>query len=282
MKKNYTIILGVVVSIGYILGIIYLYSKSNLGLTDLLNSLTTFVGWILALIIGFVHLHKTRGDSILALKEETRKSLQIDAFRDINSAVSEFSGILGEIYSGYAFLPGKLDLHVKNPQLFRFDKNEIMQKLHDVTLKIWNGSGNLYLSIESNEMAVLEYDHLRKYIHFVVEDLDKLAQSFIAKWGMVRIEAFSDPELRATFAAESLHVSEKAMDLQSYLFDYRIELMNGMLGDIFDRKVPNRLPLDKKHKTLSELAIRSNVLAEYKSRSEKALVPPRETGDRGR
>ena len=44
------------------------------------------------------------------------------------------------------------------------------------------------------------------------------------------------------------------MDFVSYLIDYRIELMNSMLGEIFDSTVPHRKPKDPNIKTLIEIA----------------------------
>jgi hypothetical protein len=53
-----------------------------------------------------------------------------------------------------------------------------------------------------------------------------------------------------------------------YLFDYRIELMNELLGDVFDKKVPRREPFDAKFKILTELATKSSVREEADRRDK--------------
>ena len=64
-------------------------------------------------------------------------------------------------------------------------------------------------------------------------------------------------------------ISEDLWNIESWLHDYRIELMNSMLGDIFELKVPTRKTKDPKHKTLIELATKEKVEKELKERESK-------------
>jgi len=47
--------------------------------------------------------------------------------------------------------------------------------------------------------------------------------------------------------------------------------MNSLLGEIFDKKVPERKPRDPKYKTLKELAIKEKVEKEAETRELKIL-----------
>jgi hypothetical protein len=43
---------------------------------------------------------------------------------------------------------------------------------------LWNGVIPFILAIESHEVAVIEYDHLRKFIQFRVDDAQKAIERF--------------------------------------------------------------------------------------------------------
>ncbi|MBN2180255.1 MAG: hypothetical protein JW743_12615 [Deltaproteobacteria bacterium] len=66
-------------------------------------------------------------------------------------------------------------------------------------------------------------------------------------------------------------ISSRLIDVQCYLIDYRIELMNHILGEIFDCKVPERKPHDPKFKTLKEIAIPEEVEKQFKQMEDLAL-----------
>ena len=58
----------------------------------------------------------------------------------------------------------------------------------------------------------------------------------------------------------------KVSNIGSLLFDYRIELMNNFMEDVFDKRVPDRKPLDPNIKILGELAIKNEVEEECRKR----------------
>jgi hypothetical protein len=58
----------------------------------------------------------------------------------------------------------------------------------------------------------------------------------------------------ANFEKERKAVERALFDVTMYSFDYRIELMNELLGDVFEKTVPRRTPVDPQFKTLIELA----------------------------
>ncbi|GAH05760.1 unnamed protein product, partial [marine sediment metagenome] len=64
-------------------------------------------------------------------------------------------------------------------------------------------------------------------------------------------------------------IDEDLFNISSWLHDYRIELMNSMLGDIFESKIPIRKPVDPRYKTLIKLATKEKVEKELKERESK-------------
>jgi hypothetical protein len=55
-------------------------------------------------------------------------------------------------------------------------KEQIVIAEHNIML--WNGVILFILAIESHEVAVIEYDHLRKFIQFRVDDAQKAIERF--------------------------------------------------------------------------------------------------------
>lgn len=78
-------------------------------------------------------------------------------------------------------------------------------------------------------------------------------------------------EIFLQFKEYCKEINEDLFNISSWLHDYRIELMNSMLGDIFESKVPIRKPMDPKYKTLIELATKEKVEKELKERGSKIL-----------
>jgi len=54
-------------------------------------------------------------------------------------------------------------------------------------------------------------------------------------------------------------LSEQFENIISFISDYRVDLMNHFLGNIFEKKIPERQPKDKKYKILKEIATTENI-----------------------
>jgi len=271
VKKILIYCLPLLIFLVYLYGIYYLKINKVLDVKDFINNLTIFVGWIVALLIGLIHLERTGRDNRLAKKEETRKTLEINAFREINKGITEFSSILSDISTPYVSLPGKLQLHLGNSLFFKFNKSEIDMELRKKDTEIYMGNIKFILAIESNEIAVIELDHYRKYIQFRVDDLHTIINSFLDYFSKLKILDLKTNENFDEFKKRSLEVYEKIGDIQSFLFDYRIDLMNSVLKEIFDKQVPERKPRDPKYRTLRQLAIKEEVAKEAELREIRAM-----------
>lgn len=235
---------------------------------------TTFgniVGWLIALLIAINYLQKNRRDNQIAKKEEFKKSLEIDAFREINKYIYNFSHLLGSISVYYIGIKNKLYSHGKNPEIFKFDKIEIDFQINQQVVNILKGISDFSLIIESNEIAVIQFDHFKKYIQFRVEDIKDFILDFQRYLFKKTIEDLLTKEGIFEFNKKCEKISDDLFAIQCYLFDYRIELMNSLLGDIFDAQIPVRRPKDSKYKLLTEVAIEEEVEKEARERESRHI-----------
>ena len=267
--KPYRLVLFVIC--GYTVLLIILWTRGAFSGSNFVSNTTIFIGWIVALSTAAIHLDKTRKDSQRLKKEEIRKSLEIDAFREISKSVTSFSDIIGGISYTYSNWPSKLKLHLNNPQAFRFNKAEIDLEPSQHTVKLLRGLTAFLLAIEGNEIAVIQFDHLQKYIQFRVYDINKLILNFQEYLIATKISQLRTTEGRSNFKTRCNRRYRKLNEIQNYLFDYRIELMNSMLGSIFETQVPIRKPRNTKYKILTEVATREKVEREQEARARKYL-----------
>jgi hypothetical protein len=225
------------------------------------------VGWLIALLIAINYLQKNRRDNQIAKKEEFKKSLEIDAFREINKSVTAFSEAISDISAFFRTLYSiNLFLYKSNPTIAKFNKMEIILELRKKHENLIQGVVILILAIESNEIAVIQFDHLRKYIQFQIDDITDKIDNFEQYFNKTEKEKLVSEEGYSEFKENCDEIIEYFVNIQSYLFDYRIQLMNSLLGDIFDTKVPMRKPKDPKYKLLTEVAIKEEVEKEARER----------------
>jgi len=177
-KNNFLTLLTFFIPLGYLYGVVALKRKGVLSEENFINILTIFIGWIVALLIALIHLKKTREDNLRLKEEEIRKALEIDAFREINKGITSFSSVITTISTAYLIWPNNLKLHIQTPEIFKFNKIEIDLEINQQVVNLLRGSTDFILAIESNEIAVIQFDHLRKYIQFKVDDINELIRNF--------------------------------------------------------------------------------------------------------
>lgn len=243
-----------------------LQSTGDLSMEGFVNNVSVFLGWIVALFIAWIHLQKTRRDNRNEKIYELTKTLKIDAFREINRALRDFSQKLTHISTWYGFLPGKLKLHIENQDIFKFNRTDKDVESIAHTAELHGGSAEFILAIESNEIAVIEFDHLRKFIQQQVENLNNLLRTFEEYFRKVDETTLKTIDGYNNLKEQCDGVREQIINVQCYLHDYRIELMNVILGDVFPSKVPRRKPRDPRYKTLTEVAVKEDVEKEEERR----------------
>ena len=224
------------------------------------------IGWLVALFIAINYLQKNRKDNQIAKKEELRKNLEIDAFREITKEIYKFSNLLSIISVYYISLKSQIHLYKKYPKIQKIHKAKIDFEISQHSVSILNGISNFILVIESNEISIIEFDHLRKFIQFRTEDVKELILEF-QKYFWKKTILPNKPTIEIDKKCDEL--ANEIFTLQSYLFDYRIEIMNSLLGDIFNKEVPRRKPLDPQYKILIEVATKEEVEKEAKKREAR-------------
>jgi len=228
------------------------------------------VGWLIALLIALNYLQKNRRDNQIAKKEELKKSLEIDAFREINKSVTTFCDAISDISVYFRSLYSiHLFLYRSNPTIGKFDKMETILELRKKHENLIQGLTRFLITIESNEIVVIQFDYLRKYIQFQIDDVNEKVDNFEQYFNKIEKEKLLSGKEFSEFKENCDEIIEYFTDIQSYLFDYRIILMNSLLGDTFDTKVPMRKPRDPKYKLLTEVAIKEEVEKEARERECK-------------
>ena len=263
---------------GYVIAVLLLLQFGFLPGENLLLIVTYALGWLIALLIAIIHLNRARKDNQMATKYEIRKKLEIEAYKEVNKAINDFSDTVTGISTLFFYtLPSKLKLHIQNPEIFKFDRIQIDQEIGLKRVSLYRGNSKFLLTIEANEISVIEYDFYRKYINFKTGDLYKLIDDFILYFSKVKTEELKKTQGYNEFKKRCNQINELTHDITSYLFDYRIILMNSILEEIFDKSVPRRKPLDPKYKLLTEVAIKEEVEKEEKRRSIAAIKGTKNT-----
>jgi len=267
--KKYKSILYILIL--YILSIIILSVIHVISMSDFIDNLVIFFGWIIILVIALIQLKENREDNQIAQKEEIRRSLEIDAFKETNKARYELSNSIGSMHVLFLLLPSDLLLCFKNPKANKFDKNNITLKIRLQIDNLLKSLENFIVTIENNEIALIGYHHYRLFLTFRIKDIIKKIDGFQSYFGNLTLEKLSIEENFIYFEEYCYTIRQNLSNIAVWLHDYRIELMNSMLEDIFEKKVPTRKAKDPKFKTLMELATKEKVEKESIKREKIRL-----------
>jgi len=269
---NKNIMTTILLVLLYIIAVSLLRYLGVLSGENLVLTFTATLGWLVALSIAIIHLERARRDNQAAKEYEIKKRLEIEAFKEVNKAINEFSSELTSVSILFFYsLPTSLEQHIKNPMLFKFDIMQVDQKIWTTRVNLYKGNPKFLLAIEANEIAIIEYDHYRKYINFKTADLYKLVDDFIEYFTKVNIDDLKKAQGFSEFKAKCHQIDELIHDIIFYLSDYRVLLMNSLLEEIFDKKVPPRKIKDAKYKLLTEVAIKEEVEKEEERRIKAAM-----------
>jgi len=242
------------------MAIIILTIKHVISISDFIDNIVILVGWAIILFLALVQLKENREDNQKAQKEEIKRSLEINAFKETNKARYELSDSIGSIYLFFLTLPSNLlDVDFKNPNVNKFDQTEIPMKIRLQIENLLKYLANFIVTIENNEIALIGFHHYRLFIIFRIEDIIKKIDGFQSYSEHLTREKLLVEENFLHFKKHCDNICGNLLNIECWLHDYRIELMNSILKDIFEKKVPNRKGKDPKFKTLMELAIKEKV-----------------------
>lgn len=96
------------------------------------------------------------------------------------------------------------------------------------------------LTIEAHEIAVIQFDHEIKRIKYETDRLDKSIIDLRHFIMMKKGNDFFLDQVFSDFKKKCQQIEEKLNEIGKYLGDYRIELMNELMGPIFERSIPTK------------------------------------------
>lgn len=264
-------VITVIFILAYALILCALKAKDILKPDSFVNNLTVFVGWLVALAIAGIHLRKNRLDNIALNKAETKKRLEIEAFKELNKAITDLSRSFGSVSVKYWTWPSKLKLHIENPLIFIFNRSEIDLNFSEQLIKLGHAEVDFVTAIEGNEIVIIQFDHFKKFLHLEIEDIKEAVECFRSYFSKVDENDLITREGHLDFEKRCEEMNEQFVQFYTYLYDYRIILMNRLLGQVFETKMPERKPKDPKYKHLTEAAKKEEVEMRFEKRLKKIL-----------
>jgi hypothetical protein len=216
-------------------------------------------GWVVALFILALQLEHNRGQNVANAKRELRLRTNVQAFEAINHALAEFINVLSRIHASYNTLPTMIETLATNEATRKLVQKRIrtfrLVAPYQQSQQIFEAQAALSRAFEAYQVAVVPFQHLHDYIFDL--SLDGMNQIF-RRFGQY-LSSVSDNDLlsgheSSNFKSHCAAVADEVLNLQGLLVDFRIELMNGLLRDVFARHVPPRRPLGPQIKRLGEFA----------------------------
>ena len=260
-KRNIAYFITFLIILLFPIGAYFLLVKKELITEEAFYSnLLGFAGWIIALLIAWIHIRKNREDNLIIQEKEIKKRFEIESFKEINKVMVENEDGLTDISTYYIFTwKQKITNSIKD-----LNDNEIILTNNILTniyleareqntrlIELWK---NFIVSIETYEIALIQFNKLRevlnnkfKEILFITNDFEKYILN------LARKQSLNKETDLAELDKKMLEINNKIMDIACYLRDYRIELMNSVLGDIFHSEVPKR-KAEEPNKTLTQIA----------------------------
>lgn len=262
-------LLALAILIGYAAGLWCLQRTNAIDESTLVSGLALLVGWLLTLLIAWLHLQKSLEDNREAARLENQRQLKRVAVSEVLEATHHYSIKVGSIATYVGNLVNRLKCYP--PQLMQNEaKKAAIQDLPLAPSDLLEAHSNWGAVIEANQLTLLDLDHYR--LHIQHEALDRFNDLLnLSSVGYTALLALpQETEALTDFAEKAKEVSLRVTYLQAYLYDYRIILLNTMLGDVFDSRVPCRKPLDPEFRRLDDVS-QEEVELEAARREAKAM-----------
>jgi len=259
-KKYYNYILAILFILLFLVFLYLLVITGHITRSEFVGILINLSGWVVALSIALIHIRKNREDNLIIQKNEIKKRLEIETFKEINKVIIKNEEILTDISTYYTFTwKLKIKNSIKNKKL---NDSEIVLETHTLAhihleareqntrlIELWK---NFIISIETYEIVLIRFNNFKEVLNKEFKKVLSMTNDFENYILESARKKFLKRDL-ATLDEKMLEINNKIMDIACYLRDYRIELMNSMLGDIFHSKVPKR-KAQEPNKTLIQIA----------------------------
>lgn len=259
-KKYYNYILAILFILLFLVFLYLLVIAGHITRNEFIGILINLSGWVVALSIALIHIRKNREDNLIIQKNEIKKRFEIEAFKEINKVIVENEEILTDIATYYVFTwKLKIKNSIKNKKL---SDGEIVLETHTLAnihleareqntrlIELWK---NFIISIETYEIVLIRFNKFKEVLNKEFRKMLSMTNDFENYIIKLSRKTLLKGDL-ATLDEKMSEIDNKIMDISCYLGDYRIEIMNSMLGDIFHSKVPKR-KVKEPHKTLTQIA----------------------------
>lgn len=259
-KKYYNYALAILLILLFLVFLCLLVIAGHITRSEFVGILINLSGWVVALSIALIHIRKNREDNLIVQKNEIKKRLEIETFKEINKVIIKNEEILTDISTYYSFTwKLKIKNSIKNKKL---NDSEIVLETHALAhihlaareqntrlIELWK---NFIISIETYEIVLIRFNKFKEVLNKEFKKVLSMTNDFENYIIRLSRKTLLKEDL-ATLDEKMSEIDNKIMDISCYLRDYRIELMNSMLGDIFHSKVPKRKAKEP-HKTLTQIA----------------------------
>jgi hypothetical protein len=162
---------------------------------------------------------------------------------------------------------GFIKFYNKPPEKFSYDLAEEHGKIINNQNELGNKVRLFFSQIQGYEIIICKYIHYRKFLSYRMDELNNLAydctSDLVSPFSKLNTEeGFKQFEEKCKF------LRDKYIAYIGYLQDYRNELMEYFLKDLFKSKVPERVPFDPIFSPLRKIATKEAVEQEEKQRDE--------------
>lgn len=245
---------------------------------DVWRNVAVAIGWLLTITLAMTQLNVTKSENERQKRHDRRAGVEIEAFKQIASASVDLTKALSAVGSPF----GVGAVTFKSPPIIPDGQSHIRlwQSARTAQVELYRAWSQFVFSIEAYQIALLPFEHLRIYIGFRVQDAAAEIQrvsDVIPYW-----QPAIDDEMRTQIASSCDRIWRDVWDIQTYVGDYRVEVMNQLTGSLFDKQVPRRKPLHPAKKNLVELASRESVEREDQRRVQEAILAVHESANSSR
>ncbi len=202
------------------------------------------IGWIIG--IGYIG-YKTKQDLEIKTTEAVFATLRPIERAIINASFSTE----GTVYGHLSTIPSD----------YWYNKaSEHYNKMVRSYLQLLTAHGNYLIVIENHEIVLVKLWHYYQFVNLelseYIDTLHNLNSEFLAATNIVGLTEQNYYESLEIYKP----VKDNRLEIVCYLIDLRKIIMNEFLAGVFMRKLTPRKPLDKKYKTVQQLATRASIL----------------------
>ena len=216
------------------------YFISNVSCYDVAKDFTSPLLAALAVVasiwIAFKQLSKQHQNTLNAQKEEAKRNTRVEVFKDINVLLDQSAASIRQVNS-YCFSKKYSNLEMK-AQVEQVEYIELMKNFSNALLAV-------VTKVESHEIINLK---LFRVFRFALQSIhhDLLALQSESD----RFKVLED-------------IIELTNDSIRYFADFQVCLQNMTYGEVFDARVPFRIPIDNRCKVITNCPKNLDELQDY-------------------